>query len=122
LLGAAGRAAHRNRFEYFHFLQPNPHVPGAKSLTAEERRELVDGALYRPIVEAAYPMLAHAGGALSRAGVRFTDLTGMFVDTTETVYRDGCCHLNARGNEMLADAIAAAILAAAERGGGRHAD
>ena len=42
---------------------------------------------------------------LSRQGINYFDLTGIFIDHPETLYRDPCCHLNARGNELLAAAM-----------------
>ncbi len=35
----------------------------------------------------------------------------IFRDTTEAVYADDCCHLNARGSEIVMDAIAETIAA-----------
>jgi hypothetical protein len=67
---------------------------------------------YPHIVEVGYPLLVREGAALSRAAVRFTELTGVFAGVSETVYQDACCHLNRRGNEIMAEAIAAAILGA----------
>ena len=43
-------------------------------------------------------------------GVRFHDLTRIFENHPETIYRDTCCHVNQRGNELLGEAIAEAIL------------
>lgn len=95
---------------YLHFLQPNQYLPGAKPLSAEERRVAWDeGHPYKPAVEKAYPRLVRAGGELVREGVAFRDLTRVFADDGRTYYRDTCCHVNAQGNVLIAEAIARAI-------------
>lgn len=97
--------------EYFHFLQPNQYVPNSKSLTTEEQRiAYVPGSRYETPVRSGYPGLAAAGRELEAAGVRFTDLTMLFESVSESTYEDSCCHLNTRGNELLAQAVADAVL------------
>jgi hypothetical protein len=61
-------------------------------------------------VQQIYPGMIAAGDRLRDAGVRFYDLTSVFSDVPETVYADWCCHYNLRGNEILAEHVAAAIL------------
>ena len=101
--------------EYFHFLQPNQYVPDSKSLTAEEQRiAYVRGSRYEAPVRSGYPGLVAAGRELEAAGVRFTDLTMLFESVTASTYEDSCCHLNALGNELLAQAVADAVLAGRE--------
>jgi hypothetical protein len=96
---------------YAHFLQPNQYYPRGRAFTAWERRHTLaePGHRYRVRAEAGYPALIEAGAALSEAGVRFVDLTGLFRDDPETVYRDACCHLNPEGYAKVARAIAAAL-------------
>jgi hypothetical protein len=101
-----------NAVRYFHFLQPNQYVAGSKPMSEPERRvALRDDHPYRAGAEAAYPRLIAEGTALRAAGVPFTDLTGVFRAHPEPLYFDDCCHVNADGNAILADAIAEAILA-----------
>jgi hypothetical protein len=57
-----------------------------------------------------YPLLRQAGPELKKAGVTFTDLSRVFVDHPEPLYRDDCCHLNIRGNELLAGFIGNVIV------------
>jgi hypothetical protein len=96
---------------FHHFLQPNQHVPGSKPLTAEERAVAAPvGTPWAPHVERAYPLLRQAGRELREAGVRFHDLTEIFHGVEEPVYVDDCCHVNPRGNALLAEGIARAIL------------
>ncbi len=97
---------------YYHFLQPNQYVPGSKTLSAVERAEAWEATQpYRRPVETGYPLLRRAGATLAARRVRFTDLTGAFAARAESIYIDSCCHVNARGNEILADRILEAIRA-----------
>ena len=101
-----------NGIRYYHFLQPNQYVAGSKELNSEERRQAFDEHhAYRLGVEKGYPLLVAAGQNLVQEGVQFRDLTHVFSDIGDTVYRDTCCHLNQRGDEILATNIARAILA-----------
>ena len=100
--------------DYFHFLQPSQYIAGAKVLTAEEMSTAYLPGWSEKNYAATYPMLAQRGKALQEAGVRFFDLTQTFADVAETVYVDTCCHVNRRGNELLAarmlDAVKPAVL------------
>ncbi|MGH7365476.1 MAG: hypothetical protein ACREK9_03625 [Candidatus Rokuibacteriota bacterium] len=98
------RLAEASGARYYHFLQPNQYVVGSKPLTAGERAEAwIADHPYRRAVEAGYPSLQRAGRTLLRLGVRFTDLSGAFGDHPEPIYIDSCCHVNRRGNAILAD-------------------
>lgn len=110
---AMGELTARGGGEYFHFLQPNQYVPGSKRFTEEERRVAIEQKpRYREIVELGYPMLSRAGAALAADGIRFHDLTMMFADVEESVYRDTCCHLNAHGDDLLAAEITRLVVTA----------
>ncbi|MFN0056735.1 MAG: hypothetical protein ACKV0T_31715 [Planctomycetales bacterium] len=100
-----------NGIRYFHFLQPNQYDIGSKPQMGAEERIAVfkDGHPGKLHVEQGYPILRRKGEELSAAGVRFIDLTGMFVDHPERVYSDYCCHLTDHGNNLLAERIAQAI-------------
>ncbi len=100
--------ARGNGFAYFHFLQPNQHVPGNKILSKQERA-LAEANGYRPVARAGYPYLIEAGKELAREGVAYTDLTMLFAGNDAVLYIDGCCHLNQRGNELMALEIARVI-------------
>jgi hypothetical protein len=114
--------AEANGARYFHFLQPNQYVAGSKVFTEEEKRFAdVDGYTgqdfpfhpavrnYKPIARLGYPLLIENGAALRQPGVHFVDLTGIFADVRETIYRDACCHYNGTGNEIIAERIAQEI-------------
>lgn len=103
---------------YHHFLQPNQYVPGSKPLSARERALAYRAdSLFRPLVEEGYPLLQQAGRELAAEGVAFHDLTALFSDVDDTLYVDDCCHLNPRGNRLLARAVAEVL--AADPGLGR---
>ena len=89
--------------DYYHFLQPNQYVPDSKPLSPEEREfAWSDAAPAKPEVELGYPQLREFNRDLQRQGINYFDLTGIFVDRPETLYVDDCCHLNERGNELMA--------------------
>ena len=89
---------------YYHFLQPNQYLPGSKPMGADERAvAIIPDHPYRRAVETGYPLLQRAGAALVKDGVRFADLTGAFATHPEPLYFDACCHVNARGNGILAE-------------------
>jgi hypothetical protein len=91
---------------YFHFLQPNQYVPGSKAMGEAERQIAYrEDSPIRETIERGYPALRTAGRALEAQGVAFVDLSQVFRDVPEPVYADDCCHLDARGNELLGAAI-----------------
>jgi hypothetical protein len=111
-----------NGARYVHFLQPNQYVGGSKIFTEEEKRFAdVDAYAgkhfpyhpsvrnYKPAAQLGYPLLIENGGALRQRGVHFVDLTGIFAEVRETIYRDACCHYNRTGNEMIAERMAREI-------------
>jgi hypothetical protein len=101
-----------NGIRYLHFLQPNQYVEGSKPLSREERTSAYSATSpYRPAVEEGYPGLRRAGAELRTAGVDFHDLSLLFEDVGETLYVDSCCHYNAEGNRILAEAIVRSISA-----------
>jgi hypothetical protein len=98
---------------YFHFLQPNQYVPGAKPMGEAERRVAVrEDSPMRIPVERGYARLREAGAVLRAEGVAFTDLSEVFRDVAEPVYLDDCCHLDALGNRLLGAAVGRAMAGA----------
>ena len=92
--------------EYYHFLQPNQYLPSAKPLTPQELALVYNpGGQHGYFAERGYPLLRRFSGDLQKDGVNYFDLTGIFAGRRETLYRDDCCHLNRRGNELLAAAM-----------------
>ena len=92
--------------DYYHFLQPNQYVPGSKPLSPEElAAAYVPIGFPKTIIEQGYPLLREFSRDLPRQGINYFDLTGIFANHPETLYGDPCCHLNDRGNELLAAAM-----------------
>lgn len=95
---------------YLHALQPNQYVSGSKPLSASETKIAIDPASdWGAIVRQSYHLLRRGGEDLAASGVPFLDLTQVFANTRENVYVDACCHVNPRGNDMMAAAIAPAL-------------
>ena len=109
---AAGAGA-----DYYHFLQPNQYVPDSKPLTPAEQA-LAYGNVYQSVVERGYPLLQEFNQDLPGQGIDYFDLTGIFADHPETLYKDDCCHVNPRGNELLAAAMVQRLEPALRRSGG----
>lgn len=98
---------------YIHALQPNQYLPGSKPLSEKEREDFYsDKVPEGKTLARLYPKMIQAGNNLRAEGVNFHDLTGIYSEHPQTLYIDWCCHVNQEGNEILADHIADAILAA----------
>ena len=109
--------------EYYHFLQPNQYVPDSKPLSPEEREIAWSlAAPEKPLVEQGYPLLQEFNRDLPRQGINYFDLTGIFADQPETLYKDTCCHLNEPGNELLAAEMARLMEPALRRWGRESPD
>jgi len=95
---------------YLHLLQPNQHLEGTKPLSEEERQRFYNPRrLWSRATVAGYPLLLAHGEELRRQQVDFRDLTGVFRDHPETLYRDPCCHPGPLGNRLLGEAVGAEI-------------
>ncbi len=91
---------------YFHFLQPNQYFKGSKPLSVWEKQYAVSQkSKAAESIQLGYPMLINAGQELKEAGIQFIDLTGLFKNETDTLYKDFCCHYNQIGNDILAREI-----------------
>ena len=90
---------------YAHFLQPNQYVPGSKRLSPQEQKVAYQEGVFSHNVPLGYPHLQSRGERLRTDGVAYHDLSGIFEDVGEPLYIDACCHLNAKGYELLAAAI-----------------
>jgi hypothetical protein len=95
-----------NGAKYYHFLQPNQYLPGSKPMMEEERRQAINEASpYRNGAMKGYPVLVKRGQSLLDAGMNFTDLTMVFADHAEILYKDDCCHTNTEGSIIVAKRI-----------------
>jgi hypothetical protein len=98
---------------YVHVLQPNQYVPDSKPLSPDDRFSA--GIPYQSLVVDGYPLLRQRGEKLAGQGIPFVDASLIFDQVTEPIYCDECCHLNRRGNELLAGFIADEIASRIER-------
>lgn len=89
---------------YLHVLQPTLHDSGAKPIHPDEARDGAIDAEWLEGVQVGYPLLRAAGAELAERGEHFFDASRIFASVEEPLYFDNC-HLNARGNELLAKAI-----------------
>ncbi len=106
LMQELGRA---HGFRTFTFLQPSPYY-GGKPLSPEEKNILVPGNWSDIHSGRGYPLLQDAVKDLENSGFDAIDLSNVFQNYPESLYVDSCCHVGARGNEILAEAIAKEIL------------
>jgi hypothetical protein len=101
-----------NQIRYFHFLQPNQYLAESKPIGREEAKvALNDRSPFARPVRLGYPLLRARVPQLLAAGVSFTDLTQIFADHPEPIYKDDCCHVTEAGDQLMAAAIAARIRA-----------
>lgn len=95
-----------NDIRFVHAIQPNQYDPGSKPLSEYETANCYsDEVEYGKIVAQGYPLLRQAGAELRTLGVRHSDLTQIFAQTTDTLYVDPYCHVNTHGSELLAGAL-----------------
>jgi len=97
-----------NGILYLHLLQPNQYVPDSKNFTRAEKQIAYftgEDYGYKISVERGYPALLANGRSLQQDGISFVDLTMLFKDVAEPIYEDKCCHVNKRGNDMVAEKV-----------------
>jgi len=94
---------------YLHVLQPTLHDAGSKPLTDAERESSKGPQVWIAAARLGYPRLRAAGAELRDAGVAFFDGSAVFAELQDPVYYD-VCHFRRPGHELLAEAIAGAIL------------
>jgi len=99
---------------YVHLLQPNQYFTTRPFAPGEAEVALTAESPFKPGAEQGYPALERvvASGAFAQAGVTFVDGVHLFDAERAPVYIDNCCHYTRRGYEILADAIARAVVAA----------
>jgi len=99
--------AEKNGFHLFSFLQPNQYLEGAKPMSAEERKVAIHaGSNAEKSVNQGYPKLRALAAKLNSPRLVFTDLSYLFKDVSEALYIDNCCHVNARGYDMVMAEVA----------------
>ncbi len=90
---------------YFHFLQPNLHVPDSKPHSEKEKSYLETGSWMGKRVRLGYPMLRRYGRSLRARGVQFHDLSFLFKGHAGTLSADDCCHYSRQGDGLIAGEI-----------------
>lgn len=101
----------RSGTRYYHFLQPSQYAR-SKPLSDEELATAFDPEhRYAREFSERHPLLVEYGRRLRAEGVKFFDLSRIFSEHRETLYVDTCCHLNKRGNELLAEHMMRRIIA-----------
>lgn len=102
--------AKENGFEYFHFLQPVQYVKESKPFSELERSKYIDpNSVSDVMVSRLYPKFVGAMKEMQEKGVHVYSLTDVFKNVRETIYKDSCCHVNEKGNILIADAIASVV-------------
>ena len=85
---------------YIHAIQPNQYLEDSKPLSNDEEKALYfneEGLIVRD------HYLRLDSNLLKAEAI--TDLRYLFASTSETLYRDRCCHLNDKGMILMADQI-----------------
>lgn len=93
----------------FFFLQPNQYLKDSKPFSEQEKQVAFDPLRFESRNEMMI-LLKDAVQDLGRSGVPILDLTAIFSNTEDTVYKDDCCHLNDLGNQIMADAIVSSLI------------
>ncbi|AUN99613.1 SGNH/GDSL hydrolase family protein [Bacteriovorax stolpii] len=82
----------------FFFVQPSQYNPESKTFSSQEQATVINDLFASSVAD----FLALRKEA-SKLGVY--DLAMVFKPIKETIYTDDCCHINSKGNEIIADAI-----------------
>jgi hypothetical protein len=95
---------------YIHLLQPNQYFTTRPFAPGEAEVALTADSPFKAGAEQGYPALERLVASGAFASVTFVDGVHLFDAERAPVYIDNCCHYTRRGYEILADAIAAAVL------------
>ncbi|MFH1062844.1 MAG: hypothetical protein V1747_08210 [Candidatus Omnitrophota bacterium] len=105
-----------NKIKYLHFIQPCQYLPDSKNMNQTELDIAFDpNALHRPIVVKGYPYLKEQGQSLKEQGVALYDLSMVFKDCAQPLYIDTFCHFGQEGSQIVAQAMAEAMLKECEK-------
>ncbi len=89
---------------YLHVLQPNQYHPTARKFT-EYEQSIFGNMPYIDGVLTGYPLLLERMKELQDSGVEVRSAVNIFDQEPEGVYRDGCCHVTLRGQQILSTYI-----------------
>jgi len=93
--------------KYIHFLQPNQYNLDSKPMMSDEEKKIAlvleaNPSFFNVNVPPGYKVLKSKVPKLRDKDINFFDLSYVFKEIKEPVYLDSCCHLNLRGNKILA--------------------
>ncbi len=94
---------------YFHVIQPNQHYPTLRVFSSEEQG-IIQESPYRQAAKQGYPILISQGEQMQTSGINLLNAVKIFDQTSETVYRDSCCHYNQLGQDILTQYIAEYVI------------
>lgn len=98
---------------FLHLLQPNQYIQDSKPMGSTERKvAIMEGPMgeeRKQSVRQGYRRMRRSSVHLREAGVNFVDLSLLFKGVKDPLYIDDCCHVNQKGNDMLAQAMAAEV-------------
>lgn len=104
--------AQRNKMPALFFIQPSQYAANEKSLTTLERAHAIESDLERlRNLKTIFTELQASGLKLKKEGVSIFDLTSLFSADGEDIFIDTCCHINDRGNHILAEKMAKEVIA-----------
>ncbi len=107
LLSNSAAKTHGGKF--FHFLQPNQYIEGAKpTMSAAERAVAFSPAGkggYGNWYKKGYSYLKKEQARVQKMGVHSVDLTYLYEQEAGEIYIDSCCHVNSKGSAMIVEAI-----------------
>lgn len=87
-------------------IQPTQYLEGSKIFSPEEKEIAVDS---NPELQATlskhWHLIGDAIPEVNKAGVDLLDFRRVFAKVSEPVFKDKCCHVNDRGNEIMTKII-----------------
>lgn len=97
------RAAH---IPIFFFLQPTQYTRTLKPMTESEKRRalLTDSTIFAKRIKQ-FERGQEAVSELNKKGTPIYSLRDLFLNESDEIFVDDCCHLNSKGSEMLARKI-----------------
>ena len=100
-----------NKIYYFHILQPTAHDPDRLKILSKAEKSLIGpkNHLRAAGIRQLYPLFKARAEELKQYGIRYKDLTDIFLKVEDTIYYD-ICHYNQKGNEIFAKSIAVHII------------
>ncbi|MFY7802712.1 MAG: hypothetical protein ACOVQ7_04735 [Limnoraphis robusta] len=105
------QVAAANNIPYFHFFQPNQYwQTNRKFSEAEKKIALNEVSPYKKGVTIGYPLLLERIDELKANNVNIFNAVNIFDQISEPVYKDNCCHYNAKGEEIFSTYIGRSIV------------